>query len=427
MNTRRFEHLWRGIFLLLGLWQLPAAAQPVAVDKVIAIAEDGVVLKSEFDERWQQAQEQIAAGATAPPEDILRQQILDQLVIESLQLQMAERNGIRVDDNELNQALAAIAQENGMNFEQFTQALQQQGLYAQTREAIRRQLIIGNFENAAVNRRIAISRQEVENYLRSEAGIISVAPEYRVAHILIPASSNSSAAQRAELVRLLHQELLNGADILRVAASRQISGIEVSGGDLGFRKPVDLPTVFQDVVPDMQRGEIREPFSNGDNWHIVQLLDTRGGANLSVEQFHVRHILITPNLIRTEEQAEELIHDLHARILAGEDFADIARQNTDDQASMVSGGDLEWIEDGMLPPEFLAKVRETPVGSMSEPFRVPTGWHIIEVLDRRVQDVTEDNKRMQAQRVLRQRKYENERQNWITELRDTSHIEYFDF
>ena len=406
---------------------MPAMAQPVPVDKVIAIAEDGVVLKSEFDERWQQAQEQIAAGATAPPEDILRQQILDQLVIESLQMQMAERNGIRVDDNELNQALATIARENGMSFEQFTQVLQEQNLYAPTREAIRRQLVIGNFESAAVNRRIAISRQEIENYLRSEAGITTVAPEYRVAHILIPASSNSSPAQRAELARLLHRELQDGADILNLAASRQISGIEVSGGDLGFRKPADLPSVFQDVVPAMQSGELSEPFSNGDNWHIVKLLETRGGANLSVEQFHVRHILIAPNLIRTEEQASELIHDLHERIVAGEDFADIARQNTDDQASMVSGGDLEWIEDGMLPPEFMAKVRETPVGTMSEPFRVPTGWHIIEVLDRRMQDVTEENKRMQAQRVLRQRKYENERQNWITELRDTSHIEYFDF
>src|SRR5690606_3173884 len=229
-----------------------------------------------------------------------------------------------------------------------------------------------------------------------------------------PASANSTPAQRAELARLLYQELQGGgADILRLAASRQISGIEVGGGDLGFRKPVDLPSVFQDVVPGMTAGQITEPFANGDNWHIAQLLETRGGANLSVEQFHVRHILIAPNLIRTEAQAEELIHTLHQRIVNGEDFAAIARQNTDDQGSIVRGGDLEWVEDGMLAPEFMTKVRETPIGSMSEPFRVSTGWHVIEVLDRRIQDVTEENKRRQAQRVLRQRKFENERQNWI--------------
>ncbi|HHX83337.1 MAG TPA: molecular chaperone SurA, partial [Pseudomonadaceae bacterium] len=185
--------------------------------------------------------------------------------------------------------------------------------------------------------------------------------------------------------------------------------------------------VFQQVVPTMQSGEIGEPFLNGSNWHIVHLLETRGGASLSVEQFQVRHILIAPNMIRTEEQAENLIHELYARIQAGEDFADIARQNTDDQASIVAGGNLDWIEDGMLPPDFLAQVRETPVGNLSAPFRVSTGWHIIEVLDHRIQDVTEDNKRFQAQRVLRDRKFENERQNWITELRDTSHIELFDF
>lgn len=428
MKLLRSEQLLRVCLLLLaGLWQAHAVAQAVSIDKVIAVAEDGVVLKSEFDERWNQAQEQIRNGAIAPPPDVLRQQILDLLVIENLQLQMARRNGIRVDDNELNQAMAAIAQENGMNFEQFTRLLQEQNLYAQTREAIRRQMIISNFENAAVNRRISITRQEIENYLRSEAGIINTAPEYRVGHILIPASPGSTPAQREELAQLLYKELQAGNDILRLAASRQISGIEVGGGDLGFRKPVDLPSVFQDVIPGMTPGQITEPFANGENWHIAQLLETRGGANLSVEQFHVRHILIAPNLIRTEAQAEELIRTLHRRIVNGEDFAAIARQNTDDQGSIVRGGDLEWVKDGMLAPEFMAKVRETPIGTLSEPFRVSTGWHIIEVLDRRIQDVTEENKRLQAQRVLRQRKYENERQNWITELRDTSHIEFFDF
>ena len=433
MLRTRCKHLFRDICLLssllLGGAYLPAAAQPVEVDRIIAIAEDGIVLKSEFDARWAQVQEQLANQPVAgrPADDVIRKQLLDQLVIESLQMQMAERNGIRVDDNQLNQALNTIAQQNSMNFDQFVEILRSQGLYDSTREALRRELIIGNFENAAVNRRISISRQEVENYLRSEAGIINVAPEYRVGHILIPANANSSEAQRAELAGLLYQELQKGADILSMAAARQISGIEVSGGDLGFRKPVDLPSVFQQVVPSMQSREIAEPFLNGSNWHIVQLLETRGGANLSVEQFQVRHILIAPNMIRTEEQAESLIRDLYARIQAGEDFAAIARQNTDDEASIVAGGNLDWIEDGMLPPDFLAKVRETPVGTLSAPFRVSTGWHIIEVMDHRIQDVTEDNKRFQAQRVLRERKFENERQNWITELRDTSHIELFDF
>jgi peptidyl-prolyl cis-trans isomerase SurA len=405
-------------------------AQAVPLDRIIAIAEEDVILKSEFETRWAQVKQQLAANPnpmTIPPEAILKRQLLDQLIIESLQLQNAQRVGIRIDDNQLNEALNEIAGQSGYNFQDFTNLLQAQGIYQETREALRKEIIINNYENSAVNRRISVSRQEVENYLRSEAGISTVAPEYHVAHILIPSGTNSSADQRAELAELLHRELVNGADIVQMTASRQISGIPISGGDLGWNKPENLPSLFRDFVPSMQIGEIRPPFTSESGHHIVKLLETRGGAVLNVEQFKVRHILITPNIVRTEEQSEQFIHELYERIKAGEDFADIARQNTNDSGSMASGGDLDWVEEGMLPPDFIARVRQTPVGSISEPFRVSTGWHIVEVSDRRIQDITEENKRFQAQRILRDRKFENERQNWLTELRDTSHIEIFDY
>jgi len=405
-------------------------AQAVPLDRIIAIAEEDVILKSEFDTRWDQIKQQLTANPspmTIPPDAILKRQLLDQLIIESLQLQNAQRVGIRIDDNQLNEALNEIAGQSGYNFQDFTNLLQAQGIYQETREALRKEIIINNYENSAVNRRISVSRQEVENYLRSEAGISTAAPEYHVAHILIPTGSNTSVAQRAELAELLHRELENGADIVQMTASRQISGIPVSGGDLGWNKPENLPSLFRTFVPSMRPGEIRPPFTSESGHHIVKLLEIRGGALLNVEQFKVRHILITPNIVRTEEQAEQFIRELYARIQAGEDFADIARQNTDDSGSMASGGDLNWVEDGMLPPDFLAKVRETPIGTVSQPFRVSTGWHIVDVSDRRIQDITEENKRFQAQRILRDRKFENERQNWLTELRDTSHIEIFDY
>jgi len=416
------------LLLASGLLCLQALqAQPVQLDKVLAIVEEDVILQSEFDTRWQQLQEQIAnAQGAVPPEDVLKKQLLDQLIIETIQLQLAGRSGIRVDDNQLNQAMSNIATQNNMSFEDFTSTLQAQGLYEVTREALRKEIIIGQFENGAVNRRIDISRQEIENYLRSEAGLSTIAPEYHVAHVLIPTGTNSSEAQRSELAELLFKELNEGADIVQMATSRQISGINVSGGDLGWNKPENLPSLFRDIVPELKPGEITKPFTSSSGHHLVKLLEIRGGAALNVEQFHVRHILVTPNEIRTEAQAEELIGQLHARIVGGEDFADIARQNTDDSASMVSGGDLDWIDEGMLPPDFMDKVRATEVGTMSEPFRATTGWHIIEVLERRVEDVTEENKRFQAQRILRERKFENERQNWLTEIRDTSHVEILD-
>lgn len=407
-----------------------AQAQPAQLDKVLAIVNDDVVLQSEFDELWVQVQQRITQQAQQPgsppppPEAEMRKQVLDQLIIQNLQMQLAERAGIRVDDNQLNQAMASVAAQNNMNFEQFSQLLQQQGLYEQTRAAVRKELIIGQFQNGAVNRRIDISRQEIENYLRSEAGEASIAPEYHVAHILIPGDPNDT--RHGELADLLFKQIQDGADIRQLAASRQISGITVDGRDLGWLKVENLPTVFSAVVPSLEAGEVAQPFTSASGHHIVKVLETRGGSSLKLDQFQVRHILVKPTEIRTDAQAEALINELYQRILNGEDFGDIARQNTNDTNSMVSGGNLDWINDGMLPEDFMSVVKETPIGTMTKPFRASTGWHILEVMDRRLQDVTEDNKRFQAEQILRERKFENELQNWLTEIRATNYIDIKD-
>ena len=403
-----------------------AQAQPAQLDKVLAIVNEDVVLQSEFDELWAQVQQRVAqaqqqGGPPPPPEAEMRKQVLDQLIIQNLQLQLAQRAGVRVDDNQLNQAMASVAQNNNMNFQQFTQLLQQQGLYEKTRAAIRKELIIGQFQNGAVNRRIEISKQEIENYLRSEAGEQAIAPEYHVAHILIPGDPNDT--RHGELADLLYKQIQGGADIRQLAASRQISGINIEGKDLGWLKVENLPTVFATVVPSLEAGETSMPFTSPNGHHIVKVLETRGGSSLKLDQSLVRHILIKPTEIRTDAQAEALINTLYDRIQKGEDFADVARQNTNDTNSMVSGGDIGWINDGMLPEDFMKVVHETPVGTMSKPFRASTGWHIVEVLDHRVQDVTEDNKRFQAERILRERKFENELQNWLTEIRASNFID----
>jgi peptidyl-prolyl cis-trans isomerase SurA len=424
MNSSFITSIFSVLMLCMTFVPLTLRAQPAELDKVIAIVNDDVVLKSEFDDRMAQVQQQLAnAPGPRPPEAEIRKQILDQLILENLQLQLAQRAGVRVDDNQLNQTMGAIAQQNQMSFEQFTQALEQQGIYQATREAVRKEMIVGQFQNGAVNRRINITRQEIENYLRSEAGTAAIAPEFRVAHILIPASDTANSNRQGELAKALYDQLQDGANILQIAAAGQISGIKVEGGDLGWRKFENLPTVFADIVPTMDAGEISEPFSSPGGYRIVQVLETRGGSALKLDQARVRHILIKPTEIRTEEQAKALIDDLYERIRNGEDFADVARQNTDDANSMVSGGNLDWINDGVLPDDFMAVVKQTPTGTLTPPFRVSTGWHILEVLDRRVQDVTEDNKRFQAERILRDRKFENELQNWLTEIRDTNYID----
>jgi peptidyl-prolyl cis-trans isomerase SurA len=420
MGARACSALAAALFIISA-----AHAQPIEIDRVFAVVDDDVVLKSEFDERWAQIEAQIqqTPAGQRPPTAEIRKQLLDQLVLEHLQMQMAERAGVRIDDNMLNRAMESIAAQNNLSFEQFRQALDAQGLYESTRAALRDQITLDELQRNAVNRRIEISRQEIENYLRSETGMQEIAPEYHVAHVLIPNKEGESATRHGELATLLYERIKNGEDIRAIAASRQVGGIEVGGGDLPWGKVETLPSMFRTVVPTMKPGEVKEPFTSQSGYHIVQLLETRGGAEQAQNQSKVRHILIKPNEIRTEAQAEALINTLYQRIKNGEDFADVARQNTDDAQSMVAGGDLDWIADGMLPPDFMEVVNNTPVGTMTPPFHVSTGWHIIEVLDRRVQDVTEESKRFQAENILRQRKFDSELQNWLAEMRDTHYID----
>jgi peptidyl-prolyl cis-trans isomerase SurA len=400
------------------------AQQPLTLDRIIAIADDDVVLKSEFDMRWESIQAQLASiQGPRPDETVLKKQLLDQLIIENLQMQMATRAGVRVDDNQLNSALNGIAQQNNMTFEQFRQLLESQGVYNTTREQLRRDIIMQQLQTGAVNNRIDITRQEVENFLRSEAGQADIAPEYRITQLMIEHADGAEGSRREELADFLYEQMRQGAEIEQFIAAGQVSGIPVRGSDLGFRKTEEMPSIFQEVAPQLTLGEISAPFRSESGWHIVQLKDLRGGANLEIQQYHVRHIQIEPNEIRTESQAEDLIHDLYRRIQEGEDLSDLARQNTDDESSMVSGGDLDWITFGQLPPDFLAVVQDLDIGEMSEPVHLQSGWHIIELLEKRMQDVTQENMRYQAEQILRQRKFENELENWLTEMRDTAYID----
>lgn len=410
------------LIMLLAIY--PAQAQ--LTDKVIAIVDDDVILKSEFDARMLAVRDQIASGAIPRnlASDEIESQVLEQLIMENLQIQLATRSGIRVDDNSLNQALTGIAQQNNMTFDEFRAVLNVEGQYLAFREQVRQDMLINNFQNGSINSRITITRQEIENYLRSEAAQTDISPEYRVHHILVPVENPAQSELQEELAGLLYQQLQEGADILELAASRQILGLPVGGGDLaGWRKTEALPTMFRPVVPTLDVGEVAEPFTSDSGFHIVKLVERRGGVDLQVNQNQLRHILIRPNEIRTEQQTEDLIHELYQRIQDGEDFGDLARVYTDDPGSMVSGGDLDWMTEGQLPPIFESAVRELEIGELSQPFQnADGGWHIAQLLDRRVEDVTEENARFQAEQILRERKFDNELENWLTEIRDTAYV-----
>lgn len=411
---------------------LPAMAERQLLDRVIAIVDDGVVLQSEFDERIGEIQQRaLEMDMQLPPPAELRNQVMENLIVENLQLQLADRVGIRFDDDTLNQVMADIASQNGMTFDQYVGALEAQGVYLSTRERIRRELAVNEVQRGLVNRRINITDQEIENYLNSESGRSAMAPDYLVDQILIPVPGTDSAALREAkeaFAQEIYQRIQSGEDFAEVRMEAQQSaasrGISVSGGELGWRKADQLPSLFVDIVPGMRAGQVNEPIRSPNGFHIIRLTDVRGDSNRLVHQTEARHILVAPNEIRTEEQARRLINEIHQRLADGESFNVLARQYSDDTMSVVAGGELGWVSDGGMPPEFEAVVRTLEIGEVSEPFRTSFGWHVAEVTDRREQDLSRQFRRQQAENTLRARKFDLELENWMLEIRDEAYVKY---
>lgn len=410
-----------------------AFAQRQVLDKVVAIVDEGVVLQSELDARTVEIREQsVGSDRPLPPAGELRSQVIENLVVENLQMQLAERMGIRYDDDTVNNVMITIAEQNNMSFDEYVSALQDAGRYASTREQIRKELSLRDVQRGMVNRRINITDQEIDNFLNSENGRVAMAPDYLVDQTLIPVGEKDPVdmiAAKEQFAKQMLAAVNEGADFAqarltaqRGAAQTPPTAFQVSGGELGWRKADGLPTLFVDIVPNMKAGEVQGPIRSPSGFHLVKLINVRGGINSMVKQTHARHILITPNEIRTEEQAKALIDSLYQRIENGEDFAAIARQNSDDTASVVAGGDMGWANEGGMPPEFEAVANTLEVGAISKPFHTSFGWHIAEILERRESDLSRQFSRQQAENALRSRKFEVELQNWLLEIREQAYV-----
>lgn len=418
--------------LLLAGLSSAASAQRQVLDKVAAIVDEGVVLQSELELRLEEIRAQ-SGGRPLPPPAELQTQVLETLIVENLQMQLAERMGIRYDDDTINSVMQTLAQQNNISFDEYVSTLENAGRYLTTREQIRKELSLRDLQRGIVNRRISVTAQEIDNFLNSETGRLSMSPDYLVDQTLIPVSEDDSAEvvrAKEQFAQQMIDAINNGTDFAQARAAAQRGATSnpptaypVSGGELGWRKTEQLPTLFVDLVPTMQRGDVMGPVRSPSGFHLIKLTDLRGGVTSIVNQSRVRHILITPNEIRTEEQARELIDSLYARINNGEDFAEIARQISDDTASVVAGGDMGWANDvGGMPAEFAAVVNELEIGEVSEPFHTSYGWHIAEVMDRREADLTRESSRQQAENQLRARKFDVELQNWLIEIREQAYV-----
>lgn len=419
--------------VLLALISSNLFAQRQVLDKVVAIVDEGVVLQSELDARIAEVTANAANGGQPLPSPAeLRTQLIESLIVENLQIQLATRMGIRYDDDTINNVMGNIAEQNNMTFDDYVASLESAGRYISTREQIRRELMLRDLQRGMVNRRINITDQEIDNFLNSEMGRVSMAPDYYVSQTLIPVGENDPAEVIEAKQKFAEQMLAAINDgrpfdqvrevAQRAAATTPPTAFPVNGGELGWRKADGLPSLFVDIVPTMKAGEVRGPIRSPNGFHLVKLVEVRGALNNLVKQTHARHILISTNEIRNEEQAKALAQALHDRIEAGEDFAAIARQNSDDSASVVAGGDMGWANEGGMPPDFEKVVNGMELNELSQPFKTTYGWHIAQVLERREQDLSRQFSRQQAENTLRTRKFDVELQNWLIEIREQAYV-----
>lgn len=402
-----------------------AGAQPTTIERIAAVVNDDLVLVSEVLERFDTVTRQLETeGGEMPPRDAIMEQTLERLIIESLQLQEAERRGIRVDDETLTAAVTEFAAQNGMDVDQFIETVSAEGLsYRAFREQVRRQITIDRVQRDAVNRRVYIQPQDIDELLASPFFAEHISDEYRLGHILLPVEPAADAAAVRDQAKALVAKLRAGADFQALAVEHSGASTALEGGDLGWRKANRIPKLFTDIVQHMDIGDVADPVRNASGFHIVKLLDMRGTSQQVANETLTRHILLRPSAIRDDEKSRQLAVALRARIVAGEDFAALAEEHSDDPSSALAGGDLGWRKPEDFVPEFQTAMAAVKIGEISEPFRTGFGWHVLEVRDRRQADASEEARRDYATRMLHAQRFDERLQEWLREIRDEAFVE----
>ncbi len=420
------------ICLLLSMaWNTTgSAAEPL--NQVAAIVNEDVVLESELNAREEMVVDQLQnqQQTQLPPRSVIRKQVLDRLIIENLQLQMAERTGVRVDDETLNSNLRTMARQNGMSLADFREALEADNMdYVVFREQLRNQITMARIRQEMVDNRVTVTEQDVDNLLANAASNNDENREYRLSHILVSVPEAASAEQiqtakkRAEDILA---RLQNGADFSQMAIAESDAQQALEGGDLGWRKTGQLPSFFSDVVGQLRKGQVSDLIRSPSGFHIVKITDIRGEERHLIAQTHVRHILLRADALSSEQETKIRIEQLYERLLEGADFANLARANSQDPGSASEGGDLGWVSPGQMVPEFEKVADSLQPGAIGKPFESRFGWHIVQVLARREHDDTEEYRRSRARESLLKLKKDEALEIWLRRLRDEAYIEYMD-
>jgi len=406
-----------------------ASPEIVEIDRIVAVVNDDVIVYSELNTRLRAVVQRLEdSGVPAPPADVLEKQVLEQLILDRLQMQMATSTGIRIDDESLNRQIADIARQNNLSLREFRDVLARDGYdFVAFREEIRDELIKSRVQQRQVQERVQVTDRDIDNFLATRAKQGGNNPEYHVGHILIAVPDGASPEELADardeaediLVRLSA-----GANFGRTAAAESDGRQALEGGDLGWRKDGELPTLFEKVVPTLEKGEVSDVIRSSSGFHLVKLLDVRGTERHVIKQTNAQHILIKTTEVVSGDDARSRLTVLRSRIVGGADFNQLAQASSDDPGSAAKGGSLGWVSPGDTIPPFEKAMDALEVGEISKPFETQFGWHIIQVLGRRDRDSTDEVQRANAATALRERKVDEELQSWFRRIRDEAYIEY---
>ena len=408
----------KNIYIALSiLLTLPVSAKIEVLDRVAIIVEEGVVLESQVNKMLENIktryQEQ---GAPMPPQEVLLEQVQERLIIEELQLQMGRQAGIRVGDGELNQAFENIAQSNGLSLESFIETLEAEGeSYEELRSQVRKEMIIQRVQRGKVGREVDITEQELDGFLATEGAVKELSPELFVRQILVSDQNKANS---------LLMDIENGADFANLAKENSTSSNASSGGEMGWRNLADLPSLFADALKNKKKGYISQPLKGGSGYFILKLEDKRGDLVRFEDQWNVRHILMMTTKLRDETFTKKELEEVRARVVNGEDFSLLAKEYSEDPGSASRGGELDWLSLGKTAPAFEKMMLESPVNEISPVFESEFGFHFLQVLETRTEDLTEEVIKDRAYGILFARKFDEELENSLRTTRAEAFIEF---
>jgi peptidyl-prolyl cis-trans isomerase SurA len=406
-----------------------AVSKPVLVDRIVAVVNAEVITQRDLAERVELVISQLKRQGTAiPDQSVLAPQVLERLIMDRLQVQFANQTGVRVEDLQVDRMMTMVAEQNKMTLADFRKSIEARGVpIEKVREDMRNEMLISRLREREVDNKIQVGESDIDNFLQDLQSGDAAGAQYEISHILVRVPEHASPEQiNARLRRAedAHKRALAGEDFARLAVSYSDAPDALQGGDMGWRERDRLPEIFVSTLPTMKPGDVSDILRSPAGFHILKLADRRGGATtFVVEQTHVRHILARINELVSEAEARRKITLLRQRIVEGSNFSELARLNSDDTASATRGGDLGWTVSGDLVAEFDQAMRDLKIGELSQPVRSPFGYHLIEVLERRTADLSADRKRIEARRILRDRRSDEAYQEWLRQLRDRAFVD----